>query len=474
MLFSSFLFLFCFLPLTLLLYFLLPACLSRICSGRMSTGAQLFLRNVILLVASLLFYGWGEPLFVLLMLGTVAADFFFGLWLARSRRPRTVLWLATLFNLGLLFYFKYAAFFGGLLGVSVSATRMPLGISFYTFQALSYVVDVYYGRVRAARDPIAFGTYVALFPQLIAGPIVRYSDVAVALKSRRHGVHDAASGARRFIAGLTKKMLIANPAGALFAMLVEKPTSELFATGAWLALVAFAIQIYFDFSGYSDMAVGLGRIFGFSFPENFNYPYTAVSITDFWRRWHITLSAFFKEYVYIPLGGNRRGGVRTVINLFVVWFLTGLWHGAAWNFILWGLYYLVLLLVEKFLLARFLPHVPRPLRHTLTLLGILFGWLLFVFDGSSSYLTLSALGAFLGTLFGRNGLLGGNELYELVRHLPFLAIAALAATPVPRAAYRTLVQKRAVLAILLPVLALFFSLAYLADATYNPFLYFRF
>ena len=267
MLFSSFLFLFWFLPLTLLLYFLLPACLSRVCGGRMGRGAQLFLRNVILLVASLLFYGWGEPLYVLLMLGTVAADFFFGLWLARSRRPQAVLWLAVLFNLGLLFYFKYAAFFGGLLGISLSAPRMPLGISFYTFQALSYVVDVYYGRVRAARDPIAFGAYVALFPQLIAGPIVRYSDVATELESRRHSVRDAASGARRFIAGLTKKMLIANPAGALFAVLAAKPAGELFATGAWLALVAFAIQIYFDFSGYSDMAVGLGRISAFPFPK---------------------------------------------------------------------------------------------------------------------------------------------------------------------------------------------------------------
>ncbi len=474
MLFSSFLFLFWYLPAVLLLYFLVPPAARLLSRDRMRESHVLALRNAVLLAVSLLFYGWGEPIYVLLMVGTVVADFLFGLWIAASRHPRSVLWLAILSNLALLFYFKYATFFLGLFGISVTVPRMPIGISFYTFQALSYVADVYFGQVRAEKSPVAFGAYVSLFPQLIAGPIVRYSDVASELKERTHSVSDAAAGARRFVAGLAKKVLLANPAGALFHTLAAYPADELSFSGAWLALLAFAFQIYFDFSGYSDMAVGLGRVFGFRFPENFNYPYTSISFTDFWRRWHITLSTFFKEYVYIPLGGNRKGIFRTVLNLFAVWLLTGLWHGAAWNFILWGLYYFLFLVLEKFLLSRILAHVPRFWRHALTLLGILFGWLLFAFDGSEIYLTFSALGNFLTALMGKNGIFLGNDLYDLVRHIPFLLIAALGATPLPRRIYLRIAEKRSTFAVLLPLLGLLLSISYLADAAFNPFLYFRF
>lgn len=474
MLFSSFLFIFWFLPAVLLLYFSLPPILRRFARGGIKKTHVTVLQNAVLLAASLFFYGWGEPLYVLLMLLTVAVNFLLGAWVAKSRAPRAVLLVAVLFNLSLLFYFKYTAFFLALFGVAVAVPRMPIGISFYTFQALSYVADVYFGRIRAEKSPLAFGTYVALFPQLIAGPIVQYKDVAAELQAREHSVSEAAAGARRFVAGLAKKVLLANPAGALFHTTLAAPREDLSLVGAWLALVCFALQIYFDFSGYSDMAVGLGRIFGFHFPENFNYPYTAVSFTDFWRRWHITLSAFFRDYVYIPLGGSRRGIFRTVLNLFAVWLLTGLWHGAAWNFVLWGLYYFLFLVLEKLVFSKFLARVPLFLRHALTLLGILFGWLLFAFDGSEAYLTLGALGGFLGALVGGNGILSQNALFDLVRHIPFLLLAALGTTPLPRKIYHRIAEKRGTFAILLPLMGFLLCVSYLANAGFNPFLYFRF
>lgn len=474
MLFSSFLFLFWFLPAALLLYFVLPSLVRHISGGRVRARALLFLRNAILLFLSLLFYGWGEPLYVFLMIATVVADYLFGLWVSTSSRPKAVLCLSIVFNLGLLFYFKYAAFFFGIFGIDIPVPRMPIGISFYTFQALSYVADVYFGRVRAERSVVAFGAYVSLFPQLIAGPIVRYSDVASELGDRRHSVSHAAAGARCFIAGLCKKVLLANPAGALFHSFAARGVGALSLSGAWLALVAFSLQIYFDFSGYSDMAVGLGRVFGFRFPENFRYPYTAVSFTDFWRRWHITLSSFFKEYVYIPLGGSRHGTLRTILNLFAVWLLTGLWHGAGWNFVLWGLYYFLLLVLEKFVLSRVPVSTPGACRRALTLFGILFGWLLFAFDGSESYLTFPRLGSFLAAMLGKNGAFLDNDLFDLVRHLPFLLIAALGCTPLPRKAFAHIYKKRGTFGVVLPILGLLLSLCYLADSSFNPFLYFRF
>ena len=475
MLFSSFTFLFFFLPITLLLYFTLPLLYRRTARGRQTAHPALPAQNFLLFIASLLFYSWGEPLYVLLMLLTVLFNYAGGRLLAKKWHAHTVLTVTVAANLLLLLFFKYSAFLLGLFGIDIATPRMPIGISFYTFQAISYLVDVYRKRASAATSIITFGTYIALFPQLIAGPIVQYNEVEQALLARTHKVSGAARGATRFIAGLTKKMLIANPAGALLAAILSQGTTALSLSAAWLLVLSFAIQLYFDFSGYSDMAIGLGQIFGFQFPENFNYPYTAISFTDFWRRWHITLSAFFKDYVYIPLGGSRHGVFRTVLALFVVWSLTGLWHGAAFNFLLWGLYYFTLLLLEKFLLARPLTHVPTPVRRILTFFGVLLGWLLFLFDGSSSAFSLMALPAILGSLLGLHGLSHGADSFYLLRHVPFFAVALLGATPLPHRFYEKISKKHPAFATLfLPLAAFFLSLCYLASDSFNPFLYFRF
>lgn len=466
MLFSSYSFLFLFLPAVLLLYFLLPLCLPP--------RRRLAVRNGVLLLMSLLFYAWGEPVYVFLMLATVLVNFLFGLWLPHCRHRRAALCLAVGFDLFLLFFYKYAGALAGALSLPFPSLRLPLGISFYTFQALSYVVDVYRGDVPAEKNPATFGTYVALFPQLVAGPIVRYTDVAGDLTARTHTAARAAAGARRFAAGLCKKVLLANTAGALFSAYTAG--GELSFLGAWLALLGFSFQIYFDFSGYSDMALGLGAIFGFTFPENFNYPYTAVSFTDFWRRWHITLSSFFREYVYIPLGGNRKGRLRTVLNLFAVWALTGLWHGAAVNFLFWGIYWFCLLFLEKFVFARAKMRLPLVFRRVLTLSGILFGWLIFAFDNSAAALSPLAFSRFFGALFGAAGFSRGNDVYELVRHLPFLALCAVGATPLPKRLFCHLFSARrtAWAGVLFPLAGTVLAISYLAGAGYNPFLYFRF
>lgn len=465
MLFSSFSFLFWFLPLTLALYFL-PSLLS----GRRLLGWQ----NGVLLAASLFFYAWGEPLYLFFMLGVIFFDTVWGLLLER-RHSRALLALGVALHLSLLFYFKYAHFFLGLIGLPISPPALPLGISFYSFQALSYLLDIWAGRVRAERSPFRLGLYIALFPQLIAGPIVRYTDVNEALSSRHHSLGLAAAGIRRFSVGLAKKLVLANPCGALFSTLAARGAA-LSVLGALTALLSFAFQLYFDFSGYSDMAIGLSRVFGFSFPENFKYPYTARNITDFWRRWHITLSSFFRVYLYFPLGGSRRGRGRTVFNLLVVWSLTGLWHGASFNFIFWGLYYFLLLTLEKFLLEKPLSKIPPPLAHALTLVAVLFGWLLFAFDGSAPYLSFSALPSFLAALLGANGLSAPADLYELVRHLPILALCALGSTPLPRRLYRGVVSKKRQgwLRTALPLAALLIAVVELSAAGFNPFLYFRF
>jgi len=464
MLFSAFSFLFWFLPFTLLLYFLPQL------TGWGHAPRALVWHNTVLLVCSLLFYAWGEPLYVFLMIGTVLANALFALLIARGAHKRAWLIAAVAFDVGLLVFFKYLPLFG------LPAPRLPLGISFYTFQALSYVADVYMGRAKAEKNPALVGLYVALFPQLIAGPIVRYTDVARELRARTHSVQGAAAGAGRFAVGLAKKVLLANPAGALFAQFGAGGTDT--AVGAWLALLGFTFQIYFDFSGYTDMAVGLGRVFGFRFPENFRYPYIAQSVTDFWRRWHITLSSFFREYVYIPLGGNRRGNVRTVCNLLVVWALTGLWHGAALNFLFWGLYYFLLLTLEKHVLKKLPWRAPAPVRWGATFAATLLGWALFAFDGSTAALTLSHLPRFLLTLsgLGTGGLAQGADLYDLVRSLSLLALCAIGATPLPRRLFRRLTVRKngAFLRTALPVACFLFSIAALSDAGFNPFLYFRF
>ncbi len=476
MLFSSFTFLFGFLPAVLALYFFLPPLLSLFCRGRIPQQHLHAAKNGVLLLSSLFFYAFGEPLYVLLMLGTAMADFLFGLALPKSKKPRLVLTFAVIFNLSLLFFFKYAAFFAAAIGVTVTPPRLPLGISFYTFQALSYVVDVYRREVAPTKSPLLFTTYLTLFPQLIAGPIVRYSDMAAELRERRTRATDLYEGTLRFVAGLCKKVLLANPAGLLFTTHAARAPLSL--VGAWLALLGFTLQIYFDFSGYSDMAIGLGRIFGFHFPENFNYPYTAIGFKDFWRRWHMTLTSFFHEYLYFPLGGSRRGVPRTVLNMLIVWLLTGLWHGAAWSFLLWGLYQLLLLLAERYVLCHIPLHVPRFIKHLLTMLLVAVGWMIFAFDGSTPALTLARLGQFFPALIGlgEGGLAQGNQLYELARHIPFLALAALGATALPQRLFHRLETRRggAVFATVLPLFGFVLALSSLARSGFNPFLYFRF
>ena len=465
MLFSGFSFLFWFLPLTLTLYFLPQA------TGWGRSPLALRWQNAVLFAFSLLFYAWGEPLYVLLMLCTIGVNAALARGIARARlsgeRGRGYLLAAVLFDVGLLLFFKYPPLLG------LPAPHLPLGISFYTFQALSYVADVYMERAEAEKNPFYVGLYVALFPQLVAGPIVRYTDVASELRARTHSVQDAAAGARRFIVGLAKKVLLANPAGEIFAAFGATGADS--AVRAWLAVLGFTFQIYFDFSGYTDMAIGLGRVFGFRFPENFHYPYIAGSITDFWRRWHITLSAFFREYVYIPLGGNRKGALRTTRNLLIVWTLTGLWHGPSWNFLLWGLYYFLLLTAEKHLLKKIPWQAPSALKWSAAFAATMLGWTLFFFDGSTEALTLSRLPAFLATLLGANGLARGSDLYDLVRSLSLLALCAVGATPLPRQIFaRLTAQKFSLTSTLLPLAALLFCIAALASAGFNPFLYFRF
>ena len=466
MLFSSLEFLYLFLPITLLLYFVCPP----------------VARNAVLLIVSLIFYGFGEPIYVFLMILTIGADYVFGLAIAKKARlgksPKRLLRCAVAFNLALLGFFKYYDFLARTLGLPILGLSLPIGISFYTFQALSYVIDVARSEVQAQKNPVTFGTYVTLFPQLIAGPIVRYSEVETQLARRKHTMARAADGISLFCVGLSKKVLLANPAGELCESLLARLAEPSGRTvlGAWLWLVLFSAQIYFDFSGYSEMAVGLGRIFGFEFPTNFRYPYLSRSITEFWRRWHITLSSWFREYVYIPLGGNRRGRWRTYRNLLITWALTGLWHGAAWNFLWWGLYFFLLLFLEKAFLGRMLERCPSVLRHGYALLFILLGWLIFASDGSLPIGGLS-LG---GCLVGAGGIAFSDALvrYEAIRFLPLLCVMVIGATPMPRKLFYAAVQNRptpaGALRAILCVASLLVCTAYLVDSGYNPFLYFRF
>ena len=458
MLFSSVEFLFFFLPLSLLLYFCVPR------------GA----RNAVLLAVSLVFYGWGEPFYVLLMIATVLADYLFGLLVAR-RHPRAWLTVAVIFNLALLGFFKYYDFFAAAVGLPALGISLPVGISFYTFQALSYVVDVYRGEA-AQKNPVAFGAYITMFPQLVAGPIVRYTDVKDRLNARTSTTLGATEGILRFVTGLGKKVLLANPAGEVFEHFSAMTGNGLGTLGAWTGIVFYALQIYFDFSAYSDMAIGLGKILGFTFPENFNYPYCATDIRDFWRRWHISLSLWFREYLYIPLGGNRKGIGRTLLNMLIVWSLTGLWHGAGLNFLAWGFYYFLLLAAERLFLGKWLEKAPKLLRHAYSLFFILIGWVFFAHQDLRTALS------YLSVMFGRSGaLVSGGEVYELLRNVVPLSLMLLGCTPLPRRLFRTWLSgngtKPAIkrLTLLLGTVALFFlCTAYLADASYNPFLYFRF
>ena len=460
MLFSSIPFLYYFLPAVLILYFLVPW----------------KLKNSVLLLSSLIFYGWGEPKLLALMVFTIALFYFCGLAIDRAGEGcGRKLWLtvSVVISIALLGLFKYADFFIGnvnaITGLSLPLLRLalPVGISFYTFQCLSYTIDVYRGRVPAQKNPISFGAYVALFPQLIAGPIVRYVDVARELENRQTTWEDVSYGLRRFLVGLGKKVILADNLALLIKLFRE--SSEPSVVFYWMYAVAFLLNIYFDFSGYSDMAIGMGRLFGFHFIENFDYPYLSESVTEFWRRWHMSLGSWFRDYVYIPLGGNRVSKKRWVFNILVVWMLTGAWHGAAWNFVLWGLLFAVLLLLEKWLPLRNLPDV---LRHGYVLAVITLSFVLFNAE------SMAQAGSDFAALFGFGGLplTTAETLYYLKSYSLLFAAACLGATPLPK-----LLAKRAanspcgpVLDFVFQVLLLLICTAYLVDGSFSPFLYLRF
>ena len=461
MLFSSVTFLYYFLPAVLILYFLVPR----------------FLKNAVLLISSLVFYGWGEPKLLGLMIFTILMFYFCGLMIGRSQSQKAKkLWLTVsiVISIGLLGLFKYADFFidsfNAVTGLSVPLLRLalPVGISFYTFQSLSYTIDVYRGNVPAQRNPISFGAYVALFPQLIAGPIVRYVDVARELNERQHSWEDFCLGLRRFLVGLGKKILIADNFALLMKLFRESEgKSVLF---YWLYAVAFMLNIYFDFSGYSDMAIGLGRIFGFKFIENFNYPYLSKSVTEFWRRWHMSLGSWFRDYIYIPMGGNRVSKSRWVFNILTVWMLTGLWHGAAWNFVLWGLLFGILLMIEKWVPA--IQKLPVWLRHGYVLLIVCLSFVLFNADSLSQ--ALSDMGGMFG--FAGVPLVNGESLYYLRSYAPLFLMGIVGATPIVRDTARKVAEKPwgAIPEVLLMALLLIVCSAYLVDGSFSPFLYFRF
>lgn len=458
--FASLVFLYFFLPVVLVGYYCFPR----------------RWRNPFLLAANLLFYGWGEPWFLPVILVTAAANWWMGRQMGRcADRQCQRLWLAAalVVDLGLLVAFKYTGFVLKSIGLGQllpGPIPLPLGISFYTFQVVSYMVDIYRNTVPVENSLVSFSTYMTFFPQLIAGPIVRYDELRTQLSGRQETWHKIADGFCLLMIGLGKKMLLANPMGELWEGL-RALTGNIGILGAWAGAAAFTLQIYFDFSGYSDMARGLGRMFGFEIPINFRYPYAAQSIQDFWRRWHITLSSWFRDYVYIPLGGSRRGAGRTIVNLFAVWVLTGLWHGAAWNYVLWGLYYFVLLTAERLIGQARLARVPRVLRHFLTMALVIVGWVLFAIED------FGALGAYLFAMFSLSGgVLSTQAAVWVLSYLPLMALAAFASLPFAANFVRRKNQSAPVRwgAPVYCLLLLAAGTAALAAQSYNPFLYFRF
>ncbi len=464
MVFSDPLFLFVYLPFVLGGYFLLP---KRF-------------RNCFLFLVSLVFYACGEPKLIWLMLFSITFNYAAGLLLAHCKQRRSAakiyLVIAVTVNIGLLAWFKYAGMIGETLrlfppfaGLKVMEIPLPVGISFYTFQAMSYIIDVYRGLCDEQRSYINFGAYITMFPQLIAGPIVRFQDITRELEHRKESMDLIQSGIILFLVGLGKKVLLANPVGALWDALLEQGT-EGGLLGAWVGMLAYTLQIYFDFSGYSDMARGLGRMLGFHFLENFNYPYTSKSVSEFWRRWHISLGTWFREYVYIPLGGNRCSKVRNCINLLVVWLLTGLWHGAAYNFLLWGLYYGILLMIEKLFLLKWLKRIPQWISRVYTLLSVMFGWMLFAAESLSDVLL------YFQRLFTLEFGFMGNSGSLCLAYAPLLLLAVILSTPILRKLYYSI--KRPLTLVLTQLgfsaVVLLLSTASLVSNSYNPFLYFKF
>lgn len=457
MVFSSIMFLTRFLPLVLIVYFLVPGCMKNTW------------RNLVLFMFSLAFYAWGEPVYIWLMIFSTAVDYvnggLAGYFVARDKRntAKVFVGLSVVINLTLLAVFKYVGKF-----------VLPIGISFYTFQSMSYTIDVYRGKAKAEKNPINFGAYISLFPQLIAGPIVRFSDIATQLRERTINLESIRYGMLRFVCGLGKKVLLANQAGEVFQTIANYKVSQMTTVSAWLGILAFMFQIYFDFSGYSDMAIGLMAVFGFEIPENFKHPYEAKSITEFWRRWHISLGNWFKEYVYIPLGGSRKGNARTFLNIFIVWFLTGLWHGATINFTLWGLYFCFFLIMEKTWLLKLLDKIPRVFSHIYALVVIYFGWLLFAWEDIHGHRV------YMKAMLGMAGaeVVNKESLYLLVSNALLMVIMTIGCTSLPKYLAEKVTKRDGIgtslcMSVYVAIILLL-SIAYLVNGTYNPFLYFRF
>ena len=464
MVFSSLTFLLWFLPCVLLVYFLVPK----------------KAKNAILFAFSLLFYAWGEPIYVGLMIFSTVLDYCCGRAVEKYRgtpKAKIGLLVSVIVNLSLLCFFKYTDFFIGTVNgifrcnIPLLNLPLPIGISFYTFQTMSYTIDVYRGDAKAQKNIISFGTYVSLFPQLIAGPIVRYQTIAEQIDERNITFDKFTEGIKRFVCGLGKKVLLANNIGLLWNTISNAGNQTV--VSSWVGIIAFAFQIYFDFSGYSDMAIGLGKMFGFDFLENFDYPYCSESITDFWRRWHISMGTWFRDYVYIPMGGNRKGTAVQIRNIAVVWLLTGFWHGAGWNYVLWGAFYGVLLIFEKFFLLNRLKKAPSFVRHIYTLLCVVTGWVLFAFED------IGAGFAYLKTMFGGAVFCNSTTLYELLSYLPLFVLCGVASTPIGTKLYHRLNEKcnEGLMTVadttgIVAVTGL--AVSYIISGSYNPFLYFRF
>ena len=472
MVFSSATFLIVFLPLTMALYYLLGVVVTK----------SMAVKNLILLVASLIFYAWGEPVYIILMLLSIFFNFIVGKDIEQAqkrknkKKAKSLFIFAIIFNIGVLGFFKYAnlfiSTFAGITGLGLRPLNLPLpvGISFYTFQIMSYIIDLYNGNIKAQKNLFVFALYVSLFPQLIAGPIVKYKDIADQLMNRKENWGSYSKGMNRFIIGLPKKLILANTLGSIYASVQAAGTDNMSVLTAWIGIICYTLQIYFDFSGYSDMAIGLGGVFGFEFCENFNYPYIAVSIPDFWRRWHMSLSSWFRDYVYIPLGGNRCKVPRVIFNLLVVWLLTGFWHGAAWNFVLWGIYYGILLILEKYILDNLVKRIPKILRWLVTMICVMVGWVLF------SAPSIGEAFRYIGVMFGRaSAFADSTGSFLLTTNFALLLIGFACALPV----YSFLIgllspKKRSRVILALTPLLLVLCIVFMISETYNPFLYFRF
>lgn len=480
MVFSSLTFLWIFLPIVLLL--------NYVFSFIKNPKGKLLAKNIVLFIASLVFYAWGGLYYLFVMLASITANYLFALWINHAKsgetpklkQAKTAFILAIIFNLGLLVFFKYTNFFVSIVENIFSANFglreiiLPIGISFFTFQAMSYTIDVYLGKVKCQKNYMLLALYISFFPQLIAGPIVKYSEIEEQLTARKETVDKFATGIKRFLYGLAKKVIVANLCGQVAEFVFSSEVSELGTSLAWLGLICYTIQIYYDFSGYSDMAIGLGKMFGFDFPENFNYPYTSLSVTEFWRRWHISLSSWFKEYVYIPLGGNREGTARTLINLFIVFLLTGIWHGANWTFILWGVFYGIIIVIERLFLKKWLDKNKfKPLNSIYTMLVVMLLWVFFRADN------VGYAFAFIGKLFDFSK--GSIVLYDqmdLVKWI-VLAVGILFCGVVQRPLskpYQKIKDKSWVFWVdySLQLILFFFCIVLLMNNSFNPFIYFQF